>query len=69
MRTVDIGVATGKFKIINLAKNLRDYLKKIVASNILNKFYILKKFRLITFSNLFSQVDRLPTVSSPLASA
>ena len=50
METGDIRVATGKFKIINRAKNLKDNLKnfeKIKARNILNIFFFVK-FRLIT---------------------
>ena len=44
METGNIRMATGKSKIINLAKNLKDYLKKvkkIVARRILNIFFCL----------------------------
>ena len=53
METGDIREATGKSKIINWAKNLKDYLKKfekIKARNILNIFFFVK-FRLITWIN------------------
>ena len=73
METVDIRVATGKYKIINWAKNLKVHFKKfkkVIARDILSILYFCKKVlinnlnHVQSYSSLFSQVDHLPIIIS-----